>query len=214
MIGGMIDGMFGGMFGSGTNIWDELAYQGPFILTIVVLLELLLGGEGQWPFFVAFLAGFWLNNRLNELLKAAIREPRPTPFDLQAAQLRDPLRLMRRWWTGTDELYLSRAHLWGMPSGHAQLSSFALTFYYLVYEKYLRLDLRYDFGSGVGFYRSVLMFSSMCLVFMMTLYQRWETKAHTIAQLLIGTIVGCLFAGVMVFGVKWWLQETRKKKDE
>jgi len=188
------------MFG----VFDDIAYQGPLILTIVVALQ--LASSGQWPFFLAFLAGFWLNNRLNEVLKGLIREPRPKPFDLKEAQMRDPLRVIRRWWSGEDGLYLSRSHLWGMPSGHAQMASFVLAFYYFVRGNYLRLGSRFDIGT--------LLFAAMCLLFMMTLYQRWDTKAHTIAQLVVGTIVGILFAWVCVFGVKWWLIETRKKKDD
>lgn len=191
------------------NIIDELAYQGPFILTIFTAIELLLskgvGGE-KWLFFVVFLLGFWLNNRLNEILKDIIREPRPIPFDLRLAQSRDPLRLIRQWFSGMDELYLSRAHIWGMPSGHAQIASFSLTFYYLVHEKYLRVGTRID--------KSILIFGGMCLLFIITLYQRWETRAHTINQLLMGTIVGVLFAGSLIFCLRWWLQETRKKKEE
>lgn len=184
--------------------FDELAYQGPLILTIVVAVQ--LASAGQWPFFVAFLAGFWLNNRLNEGLKGLIREPRPKPFDLKGAQMRDPLRIIRRWWSREDGIYLSRSHLWGMPSGHAQMASFVLAFYYFVRGNYLRLGSRFDVGT--------LLFGAMCLLLMMTLYQRWDTKAHTIAQLVMGTIVGVLFAWGCVFGVKWWLIETRKKKDD
>ena len=159
------------MFG----VFDDIAYQGPLILTIVVAVQ--LASSRQWPFFVSFLAGFWLNNRLNEGLKDLIREPRPKPFDLnrrrfgmgqspitssavmtledkngntsgvpfdifkglKGAQMRDPLRVIRRWWSGEDGLYLSRAHLWGMPSGHAQMASFVLAFYYFVRGNYLQL---------------------------------------------------------------------------
>ena len=185
-------------------MFDEFAYQGPLILTIVVAIQ--LASVGQWPFFVTFLAGFWLNNRLNEVLKGVIREPRPREFDLRIAQHRDPLLQAWKWWSGTDDLIVSRAHIWGMPSGHAQMASFSLVFYYLVRKKYIRLGSRFDYGT--------LMFGGMCLLFMATLYQRWETKAHTVVQLIVGTIVGGLFAGGCVFGIRLWLLENRKKKDE
>lgn len=190
------------------DLLDEISYQGPFLLTIITSIELLwsIGNNRKWLFFVVFLMGFWLNNRLNEVLKNIIREPRPTKFDLEIAQSRDPLRIIRHLWSNSDGLYLSRSHLWGMPSGHAQMASFSLTFYYLVRKKYLRLGSKFD--------KSTLVFSVMCLLFIITLYQRWETKAHTIKQLLVGTIIGSLFAGLIVFSIKYWLQVTWKKKDD
>ena len=178
------------------DVFDEVAYNGSYILTIFVAIQCII--SGQWPFFIVFILGFWINIYLNEFLKSMIREPRPKPLDLDLAKSRDYLFIFRKQLGATD----IQAHIWGMPSGHAQMGSFALAFYYLVYEKTIRLGEKFDQGT--------LLFAGMCLLFMMTLYQRWETNAHSILQLLAGTIVGGLFAVVLFFGEKWWLMNFRE----
>ena len=181
------------------NLLDDITYKGPWILTIVVAWRLL--SSRRWPFFIAFLTGFWANNSLNALLKGWIREPRPKSVDLMAAQDRDPFGDFWRWIYGPNRLYLSKAHIWGMPSGHAQMAAFAIGIFYLVFENKLRFGSRFDIDT--------LIFSGMCLLFLGTLYQRWESNAHTAMQLLVGSCVGVVFAGIVVYGVQWVLTKNR-----
>ena len=183
------------------GVLDELGYQGPLILVLVVAW---LVQDG--PFFLAFLAGFWMNKWLNEWLKGIVREPRPMPIDLHAAQMRDPLRRIWAWLGWQDWMVISRAHVWGMPSGHAQTASFALAYYYLVREKRLH-------GWGIWWTG----FGAMLLLGVVTLFQRWNSKAHSSAQLTTGVIVGGLMAGAVFFGVKWAVRTWRdfmKNEDE
>jgi len=57
----------------------------------------------------------------------------------------------------------------GMPSGHAQQTAFALTLAYLLSNQYL--------------YQSIALF-------LITVYQRYVFKNHTIPQLFVGSIIG------------------------
>ena len=178
-------------------ILDEIGYQGTLILNIIVAIQL----WGQWVFFVAFIVGFWLNKWLNECLKSVFREPRPIPVDLQTAKYRDPL-----WWiwdNGDSRNHISPVHRWGMPSGHAQSASFAIAFFYFLKEKKIRLFETFDLLT--------LGFSGMLALFFITLCQRWITQSHSLSQLVMGSIIGALFAGVIVFGAKWIIVENTKK---
>lgn len=65
-------------------------------------------------------------------------------------------------------------HKYGMPSGHAQSTAFSITYIGLLTKSPLLILLELCIG---------------CVV----LYQRWATRKHSIIQLTIGTIVGCLF---------------------
>ena len=64
----------------------------------------------------------------------------------------------------------------GMPSGHAQSVFFSLVYLYCIKPSSVYLLL------FVGF------------VSLITLYQRWKYRRHTLAQLIIGSLVGGLFA--------------------
>ena len=62
-----------------------------------------------------------------------------------------------------------------MPSGHAQSSMFSLTYLYLVKQSpsWLLIEL---------------------FIAILTLYQRWNYRRHTIQQLFVGSVVGIVFA--------------------
>lgn len=77
---------------------------------------------------------------------------------------------------GEDELY-KNASEYGMPSGHAQSVFFALTYVYLVKH---------------SLYTFILELS----VALLTCYQRWKYRRHTISQILVGTLLGVLFGGL------------------
>jgi|1048.fasta_scaffold199217_1 membrane-associated phospholipid phosphatase len=64
-------------------------------------------------------------------------------------------------------------HKYGMPSGHAESTMFSLTYIGLVTKSPLLI---------------VLEIGIACIV----LYQRWATRKHSIMQLFVGSIVGCI----------------------
>jgi len=75
---------------------------------------------------------------------------------------------------------LEKEESYGMPSGHAQSAMFSVFFYYLLY------------GIDEIFY-------IMLFVTLLTLYQRWYNKNHTITQLTIGLVIGGLFAYIVYY---------------
>lgn len=77
---------------------------------------------------------------------------------------------------GEDELY-KNDNKYGMPSGHTQSVFFALTYLYLVKH-------------------SIYSFLLELCVAMITCYQRWKYRRHTISQILIGSLLGILFGGL------------------
>ena len=85
-----------------------------------------------------------------------------------------------------ETITIHPSHIYGMPSGHAQTCAFALGFLYFVQ-------------------KMTPMFMVACFVFVITLYQRWGTKKHTMFQLLIGSFVGFIFAGFAYYGTKNYL---------
>lgn len=175
------------------QIIDELGYQGPAILNIVVGFEM----WGRWLWFGTFFVGFWLNKWINEYLKAWIREPRPRTLDVSAVKSRDLM------WRLFDLDITSPVHRWGMPSGHAQSVGFAVAFFYFMKEKKIQWMDKFD--------KDTLVFSGMVFLGFLTLCQRWLTEAHSIAQLVVGSLVGGFVAWVMVLLAKWVMVGYTKK---
>ena len=66
-------------------------------------------------------------------------------------------------------------HEYGMPSGHSQSSFFSLVFLTLVL-------------------KSPFIFLIEFIICLLTIYQRWKNKKHTIQQLFIGSIIGSFIA--------------------
>jgi membrane-associated phospholipid phosphatase len=104
-------------------------------------------------YMVLFIIFFLLSGLLNHsVLKKFIKDLRPldsAPFI-------------------ASEKFRKRTN--GMPSGHAQQTAFALTFAYLLTNKF--------------FYLSIL-------IFVLTVVQRYVFKNHTLPQLLAGGVLGC-----------------------
>lgn len=67
------------------------------------------------------------------------------------------------------------AHKYGMPSGHAQSMLFSITFLYLI-------------NGSIIILLFSLFIASICI------YERWKWFIHTYKQLLIGALIGTLFA--------------------
>ena len=75
---------------------------------------------------------------------------------------------------------------YGLPSGHAQSVFFSLTFLYLTNN-------------------SIFMLYIMSCITVITIYQRWKYRRHTIKQLIIGSFVGSLFAWIIIYITKMYL---------
>lgn len=170
------------------SVIDELGYQGPILLSFITFTQL----WNQTPYLIIYLVGWFINKYLNECLKYLFREPRPEPIDLKKAQERDLFRFFKIPTMDKNGVYISKAHLYGMPSGHAETSGYALTYYYLLKEKQITSL------TSLPMNKSTIIFLIMLFVFIITIYQRWNSKAHSTAQLIMGTLVGGVTAGIIL----------------
>lgn len=140
-------------------IIDIIGYYGPVILFALTFYYLIK----RPPYLIIFTFGSIANTLLNRVLKSTWREPRP-----------------RGQITFIDDNNITGAEQYGLPSGHAQTSFFALAFLFL--------------SNGPQAVLYVMTF--LCVI---TLYQRWKYRRHTVKQLAIGSLIGALFAYSIVF---------------
>ena len=135
-------------------ILDFIGYQGPYLLLGVS--SFLLWNKPNYLGF--YWTGWVLNVFLNILLKGIIRQPRPTEdlhiFNAEKEQLKR---------IGYDR--------YGMPSGHAQMAFYSVSFLYFVF-------------------KNPLLLMSTVLLSTITNYQRVKYKNHTISQVIVGSLVG------------------------
>jgi hypothetical protein len=83
-------------------------------------------------------------------------------------------------YTGADE--------YGMPSAHAQSVFYSTIFLYLA-----KGDIAWLLsGLGIG---------------LLTIYQRWLYRRHTIAQLFVGVLCGCIVAYIGNLAANRWITE-------
>jgi len=150
---------------------DYVGYQGPIITSLFTFFSLL----GKPAYLFAFIIGSFLNHSLNSTLKTMIKEPRP----------KNPLPYI-------DDGLIKGAHIYGMPSGHAQIVAFAVSF--LIFTK------NPLFLIIVSLYIGIL-----------TLIQRWKFRRHSVEQLVAGSIVGTLFSYCMFWITETYLQRTSTK---
>jgi len=162
------------------NIIDRIAYKGPLIITVITALQLL----NQIPYLLSFGIFNFINTKLNEFLKICFREPRPERINLVKENQKYSIISLFHEKSGTPQV--NSAHVYGMPSGHAQTGGYALGFLWFVK-------------------KMNPVFILACFLYIMTLIQRWLTKRHTIMQLLVGFSVGFGFSGLVYYGTKQFL---------
>lgn len=162
------------------NIVDRIAYKGPLIITVITALQLM----NQLPYMMSFIIFGFINIKLNEFLKICFREPRPEKINLVMENQKYSIVTLFHDKSGSPQV--SSAHIYGMPSGHAQTGVYALGFLWFVK-------------------RMNPVFILSCFLYVMTLLQRWTTKRHTIMQLFVGFFVGFGFSGLVYYGTKQFL---------
>jgi len=139
------------------DVFDFIGVSGPILtmsITIVSLLE-------RPPYLIAFILGTFCNKIVNSILKITIKQDRP----------RNPVHYI-------DDAGIKGVHIYGMPSGHAQSTFFAITYLYLV-------------KAPPTF---VIISLFICIL---TLYQRWSFRRHTIEQLIAGLLIGIIVANIV-----------------
>lgn len=136
------------------SILDWIGYQGPYILGVFSSFFL----WNKPNYFTFYWMGWILNVVLNLLIKGIVQEPRPLEdlhiFNSEKEQLKR---------IGFDR--------YGMPSGHAQMVFYSVSFLYFVFRS------------------NILLFTTLFLS-IITNYQRVKYKNHTIKQVVVGSLVG------------------------
>lgn len=153
-------------------IFDYVGFKGPIITSTITFVSLL----NQPQYALSFVVGSVLNYYLILLLKELIKEPRPS----------NPIAYIE------DNIYKGPI-LYGMPSGHAQISFFSITYLYLTKRPFTIVALSFFIG---------------CL----TLYQRWKFRRHTVEQLAVGTVSGSAFSYLIYWVTTNYLQRTYTPK--
>jgi membrane-associated phospholipid phosphatase len=145
-------------WGIGYFGWQTSAVYGLYISYLTSWIDMVF-------FASVFLVSGWLNHLV---FKNYINDPRPKG----------------------STAFLAKEHIKinenGMPSGHAQLTSYSLMYSYLM--------------SGQRLYESAALF-------FLTILQRFVYKNHTAAQLFAGTLVGIAFA----YGTVYMLSAIKQK---
>jgi membrane-associated phospholipid phosphatase len=144
------------------KILDYIGLTGPFLLFIFSIFLL----RNKTFLFISYIIGFGLNIIVNFILKDIIQQPRPSQ-DIKLINIakNNGKRI------GSDK--------YGMPSGHAQLCFYSVTYIYLVL-KNTKITTLYLFIS------------------LLTLFQRIKYKNHTFIQVMVGAIVG-LLTGYIIY---------------
>lgn len=151
---------------------DHIGYQGPIITSLITFISLL----GKPIYLSMFIIGSFLNYSLNNELKMIIKEPRP----------KNPLPFI-------DDHLIKGPQIYGMPSGHAQIVSFAITFLILT--------------KG-----SLWLILPSLFIFSLTLIQRWKYRRHTVEQLIVGSFTGSSLSYGCFYFTEFYLQTRRNIK--
>lgn len=143
---------------------NEFGEYAPIIL--IFLSVMLLWNSKNFLFY--YILGITFNTILNLVLKGIIQEPRPIFDD----------RKMKLVKSHAKHYFFQNGipfDMFGMPSGHAQASFFSTIYIYLTLK---RADLL-----------AIYIISSL-----ITCYQRVVLSYHSILQIIVGGIIGTLFA--------------------
>jgi len=149
------------------DILYELGSYGPILLILLSWYSLF--DHKNLLFY--FNIGLFTNTILNFILKGIIQEPRPM-FDSKKIKL---MALHAKDYFFQNGIPFD---IYGMPSGHAQMSFYITVFVYLSL-KHANLLYLYIFFS------------------LLICYQRVKYNYHSISQVIVGSILGSVFAYIV-----------------
>ncbi len=145
------------------NFFDNIGFYAPFLLVVI-------NSYFMWKkyiYFIFYLIFVFVNEGLTRYLKLIFKQPRPIGYGDNTE--------MRTVYRG--------AHLYGMPSGHAQSVFFSLTYAWFVLE-------------------SPYLFLVELFICFVSLYQRVKYRRHTLNQVLVGSLFGIGFGALSYYFVK------------
>ncbi len=138
------------------ELFKHVGILGPFILFFYSLFIL----RFKQNYLAIYCIGYILNMIINTILKGLIKDPRPSN--------KQPTHILEQ----------AGKHIpfdaYGMPSGHAQIAFFTVSYLYMVTKNV-----------------NVLLLCS--IISILTILQRVYNNRHTVAQVLVGSIIGSIF---------------------
>lgn len=153
------------IYGEKINALDYVGYFGPIILILVTIAFYMWHYSEQRHRVRAILVKFGglliFSSLLNIALKQMIAAPRPSG---EIALFETP----REW------------DFYGMPSGHAQMAAFVTSFF-------IKNANQLNYVNPSQFGVIVVGFVAISIL---TVIQRYAFRAHTLAQLAVGLVVG------------------------
>jgi len=167
------------------NIINILGQYAPIILILISIF--LLKNTTNLLFY--YIIGIFINTLLNIILKIIIQQPRPND-DSKMVDI--ALKNGKRFIFKNNIIPFN---IFGMPSGHSQSSFFSTTFIFLSL-KNIRIVFLYLFLSFI------------------TIYQRVKYNYHTIFQVIVGAIVGIIFAYIMFYFSQQNIKSILKEKED
>jgi len=162
---------------------DYIGFYGPIITFITTFYYLL---NQQSFIYTPFLTTIFKNINQNIYLLLFILGSitNISINEILKNTIQEPRPIGQKYFIDSNEL--TGPHLYGMPSAHTQSCFFALTYIYLL--------------RGPTY--SILF---MLFISLLTFYQRWKYNRHTILQLLIGSIIGSLYAWCIITITQYYL---------
>jgi membrane-associated phospholipid phosphatase len=153
------------IYGEKINALDYVGYFGPIILIVATIAFYMWHYNEQRHNVRAILAKFGglliFSSLLNAVLKEIIQAPRPS----------GEIALF-----GTPR----ERDFYGMPSGHAQMAAFITSFFIKNTNELSNVNPAQFGVMTVGF----------VIISILTVIQRYAFRAHTLAQLAVGLVVG------------------------
>lgn len=169
------------------NIINNVGKFGPVLLFIPSVF--LLWKQSKMTLLNYYVLGYFANLVFNLILKGIFKEPRP--FENQKLF---QLALKKRMEDGN--MSLLDMNIFGMPSGHAQMVMYSTM--------YIHFALKNPYISAIYF-----------IISLITMYQRVNKNMHTVTQVLVGGIIGGLFAyEVFYFSQRKIAGNIATKKDD
>jgi len=131
-------------------ILDRIGFYGPLIIIGICIIQLIIKQE----YLIWYLILLLISHLMSFELKKIIKQPRPKNIK------------------ALDGDYGNK-YKYGMPSYHAQLTFFSITFLYLLYGNKLLLIIE-------------------LLISFIIIYQAYSYNRHTLEQLFVGAFIGII----------------------
>ena len=168
----------------GQDVFNNIGEKGPILLLLWSII--LLWNKSYYLYY--YCIGFVMNGIVNSALKAIIKQPRP---DIDETTFKLALKHGKRVINRNGHPY----GIFGMPSGHSGSCLFSSVFVFLVLRDYKIL-------------------CGCLLLSILTMAQRVSYNHHTIAQVLVGAIIGLIFGHLIYYLSKQAIKGIIKEKPD